>query len=77
MKKYEGKKRPQLAPDDPSSSEASEDEHVAEHGDSIFWNEQELMKMQLDTENENREYLKVTCTRTDEKQDQDFFRVDR
>lgn len=64
--KYAGKKRPELAPDDPSSSEASEDEHV-QNGDSVFWNEQELIKMQLDSANESREYLKVTVTRTDEK----------
>jgi hypothetical protein len=38
VQKYAGKKRPELAPDDPSSSEASEDEYV-QNGDSVFWNE--------------------------------------
>jgi hypothetical protein len=77
MRKYANQKRPERAADEASSSEASDDEQLGDSGDAVFWNETELIRMQLDEVNEKREYLKVTVTRTDEKQDQDFFKIDR
>jgi hypothetical protein len=51
----------------PSSSE-SEDDNLPEKYDDpsaqIFWDEKQLIRMQLDEVTEAREYYKITVTRT-------------
>ena len=44
--------------------------------DDCFWHEQELVKMQLEEEHAAQEYYKVTVTRSVDKQDQDFCRIE-
>ena len=69
-KHYGDKPRPARRSDSPSSSEASDDNDELQYkDDEVFWNESELIKMQLDEGSVKRNYIKLTVTRTDDKQD--------
>ena len=67
-------------PGSPSSSE-SEDDNLAEKyedpSSKVFWDEKQLIRMQLDEVTEAREYYKITVTRTSDKQDTDYFRIEK
>lgn len=66
--------------DSPSSSESEDDDLPEKYQDDIaqlFWDEQLLIQMQLDEVTESREYYKITITRTSDKQDTDFFRIEK
>jgi len=45
--------------------------------DQMFWDEEELEFMQLDDLTAKREYYKVTCTQCVDKQDQDYFIIEK
>ena len=68
QRKYALRARPVRRSDSPSSSEDSFDDDDKQYeNDQCFWNESELIKMQLDEGSADREYVKLTVTRTDDK----------
>lgn len=61
-----------------SSSDSEEDDDPYKYvNDQAFWDPVELEKMQLDEFTNRRQYIKVTITRSNDKQDQDYFRIDK
>lgn len=53
-----------------------DDDFMKYSNDEFYWDEQELVKMQLDEVHAAQEYYKVTVTCTVDKQDQDNFRIE-
>ena len=74
--RYADRPRPAKRADSPSSSENSIDDDNQYENDEVFWNEHELIKMQLDEGSVDRNYVKLTVTRTNDKQDQDMIWCD-
>lgn len=63
--------------DGESSSDSEEESDPYKYkDDQCYWDEGELEKMQLDEINSKKTYLKVTCSRTIDKQDQDYFKIE-
>jgi hypothetical protein len=59
-----------------SSSENEDDETKYQDCD-CFWDTEQLEKMQLDEITIKRQYIKLSCQRTVNKQDHDHFRVEK
>lgn len=60
-----------------SSSSSDDDNNPKKFvDDECFWDEQELTKMQLDEHHAAQQYFKVTITKSIDKQDQDYFRIE-
>lgn len=72
-----GSERPARRSDSASSSSSDDDNDPKKFlDDDCFWDEQELIKMQMDEVHAAQEYYKVTITRSTDKQDQDYFRIE-
>jgi hypothetical protein len=63
---------------DESSSDSEDEADPYKYvDDQCFWDEEQIEKMQLDEDTVKRRYIKVTCTRTIDKQDQDYFKIEK